>query len=417
MKKTFLFFSLQLFAFAVLSQDSVTSKPFVQQDIKDYFIQKGWVKPKPPKQSFFLIIPVIASNPSAGFIFGAGLTYAFKAPSAIERISTVSSNATYSTKKQLNLNIKSNLFTMKDKLVLNGDWRYMIFTESTFGLGTESRTCDSTGFDIGLNGYNTSEENCAQVLRFDHIRFHETGSFTVYKNVFAGIGLHYDQHLNIDDRYAEEVSPDSSYHYQYSIKNGFDPRKYKSVGFSLNFLLDSRDNQVYAHKGYYANINYRINLTAFGSSRPSNILYTEYRSFHSLGHSKRHEIAFWAIGNIVTSGEVPYLDLPALGYDQRQKSGRGYAFGRFRGEGLLYFESEYRAPISKSTGILGGVLFANLTSTSDKANDVRLTERFRGGYGAGLRIMLDKSTRTRLQIDAGIADRQLAFYFGAQETF
>ena len=161
-----------------------------------------------------------------------------------------------------------------------------------------------------------------------------------------------------------------------------------------------------------------MNTTVLGSSQNSTILLAEYRSFHSLDRGKnRHQLAFWFFGNIVTGGEVPYFDLPAIGYDQRQKSGRGYSFGRFRGEGILYQETEYRFPISKYSGILGGVLFLNLTTTSDKDNNVQLMEYFRSGYGGGLRIMLDKKSKTRLQIDAGIANRKLGFYFGAQETF
>jgi len=34
-----------------------------------------------------------------------------------------------------------------------------------------------------------------------------------------------------------------------------------------------------------------------------------------------------------------------------------------------------------------------------------------------LRIAPDKKTRTRLQIDAGIANKAVGIYFGAQETF
>ncbi|HEV9038380.1 MAG TPA: hypothetical protein VGQ51_17210, partial [Puia sp.] len=109
--------------------------------------------------------------------------------------------------------------------------------------------------------------------------------------------------------------------------------------------------------------------------------------------------------------------LPALGYDQRQRTGRGYTFGRFRGEDMLYGESEYRFPISAHTGILGGDIFLNCTSTSNKEANVHVLDYLRLGYGGGLRIMMDKKSRTRLVVDAGIADRSVGFYLAAQESF
>jgi hypothetical protein len=73
--------------------------------------------------------------------------------------------------------------------------------------------------------------------------------------------------------------------------------------------------------------------------------------------------------------------------------------------------------ISQRTGILGGVLFFNVTSTTDKANNVKLMEYVRPGYGGGIRFMADKKSRTRIQVDAGIANGKLGIYFGAQEAF
>src|SRR5215468_7992327 len=140
--------------FLTHSQDSTRARAdtFIQMDIKDWMVQKGWAKPKPPKNSFFLLIPVIASNPSTGFVFGAGLSYALKVKPNNERISAISANATYSTKGQVNLNVKSNLFVLHDKLVLNGDWRYLIFSEDTYGLGTNRKGYTAGGIIGGING-------------------------------------------------------------------------------------------------------------------------------------------------------------------------------------------------------------------------------------------------------------------------
>ncbi len=351
------------------------------------------------KNDFLFLLPVVGANPSAGFIYGAGLTYSYQSKDGSTRLSTISSNASYSTKRLMNLNIKTNLFTFGNRLFLNGDWRYFVISETTYGLGS-------------------SINSAGQSLRYALTRIHETASFKLAPNLFAGIGIHYDHQFHIDDKTIDAGDTAQSYHYEYSIRHGFKPSQYTTSGYSVNLLFDNRDNPINAYKGYYININYRINKTSFGSSNNSNILLTEYRSFFSLdGEKRRHILALWLYGNYLISGNLPYLMLPAIGYDQRQKSGRGYPFGRFRGESLLYAETEYRFPISRRTGILGGVVFSNLTSTSNQEEKIRLLSYIQPAYGAGLRIMVDKMSRTRLQLDGAIGNGRLGLYFGIRETF
>ena len=114
---------------------------------------------------------------------------------------------------------------------------------------------------------------------------------------------------------------------------------------------------------------------------------------------------------------MPYLDLPALGYDQRGRAGRGYTQGRYRGKSLVYSEAEYRFPVSKCGGILGGVLFVNATAADRPDGSTKLFEYVAPGYGLGLRIMVDKKSRTNLQVDVGFGKRSSGFYLGATETF
>ena len=51
--------------------------------------------------------------------------------------------------------------------------------------------------------------------------------------------------------------------------------------------------------------------------------------------------AVWAT-TWFTFGTPPYLELPAIGWDTYQRSGRGYPQGRVRGENQIYLEGEYR---------------------------------------------------------------------------
>jgi hypothetical protein len=133
--------------------------------------------------------------------------------------------------------------------------------------------------------------------------------------------------------------------------------------------------------------------------------------------SKRNILAFWSYISTSVQGVVPYLDLPAIGYDQKGFSGRGYVQGRYRGNTLVYGEMEYRFRISKCSEVLGGVLFINAVTTNDVANHVQLFEYIRPSIGAGLRVMLDKKVRTNLVVDYGQGYNSSGVYLTAGEMF
>jgi hypothetical protein len=123
------------------------------------------------------------------------------------------------------------------------------------------------------------------------------------------------------------------------------------------------------------------------------------------------------MGNFAPVGTVPYLILPATAYDQRSRSGRGYSQGRFRGNQMIYGEAEYRFPISPCGGVLGGALFINATTTNNPQQSLDLFESIKPGYGLGLRVLIDKKTRTNLSIDVGFGHQSFGFYLAASETF
>jgi outer membrane protein assembly factor BamA len=299
--------------------------------------------------------------------------------------------------------------------LLSGDWRYFSYSEPTYGLGTNA-PIGTLPYYFNYNGSGEVTDSLTQPLKYNYFKFHQLISWRVVTGLYIGGGIHVDLFSKIQD---EKL--DTSYitsHYGYSVKYKFDPEKYEEVGVSLNFVYDTRDNQINAYKGIYANLNYRYNPEFLGSDRNSSSLYTEFRSFTGL--SKKREdyiLAFWFIGNFTVSGVQPYLALPALGNDQRSKSGRGYAVGRYRGENMVYGETEFRFPISKCTGTLGGVIFGNLTTSDNKDAGVHLFDYLQAGYGVGVRVLFNKKARMNIQVDYGKGNGSGGIYFGASEVF
>lgn len=365
---------------------------------------------KPTKNNFFLIIPVIGSQPATGFSYGAVAQYTFKGKKVDDKYSSVNLGAIYTEKKQLVINVKNSVMLNHNKIFLSGDWRYYVFSQANYGLGSDIIPGPSEDQDFDLNSLK-------EPMDYNYLKFHQTASWEFKNNYYAGAGVHLDYYTSINDNTLDVTNGQFTNHYNYSKKYDFDDREYFVNGLSLNLLYDSRDNQINTNNGMYININYRFNPALTKSQNTSNVLLMEYRYFMPLSkNNKQHVFCLWATGQFVTLGTVPYLNLPSIGWDQRSRSGKGYVQGLLRGQQLVNFETEYRFPIS-CNNLITGTLFGNLTSTSDKDRNIRIFQYFQPAIGIGLRVLIDKATRTNLVMNYAWARHSKAFYLNAGETF
>lgn len=401
---------------------SKAEKDCRQKSLGDIFRKKGSA-PRPPKKFTALVLPVISSNPANGFMMGAGgsLGWWF-GPKETTKVSFTGFNATWTTKNQWIFFVKSNIYTKHDKFFLQGDWRFYIYSQPTYGLGTNAPTDVELPPSFNWMAAPTEEPKGAYPLEYDFIRFHETVSYEIRENLYVGLGFNFDrfysiqdEFLNLSDTLDEElVTP----HYAYSTYYDFDVDNYTITGLSLNFVYDSRDNLINPYKGYFVNINLKQNLTLLGSDQNSTFLFIDLRAYKSLSKKKpRHLIAGWLWGNFMLGGRAPYLNLQSIGDDQKARSGRGYIQGRFRGENFLYGEIEYRFPISQCSQILGGVVFVNATTASNDYTGVKLFQYIQPGIGVGLRVMINAHSRMNVNVDYGRGKKSQGIYFSGGETF
>jgi hypothetical protein len=365
---------------------------------------------KPVKNSFFLVIPVIGSQPATGFVFGGVAQYTFKGKELKDKYSIVNLGVTYTSKKQLLINVKNSVLLKNNRIYLNGDYRLYLFSQANYGLGTNIIPTERENPDFAL-------QSIEQPMDYNYFKFHQSMSWQVKDNFYVGAGIDVDWYSSIKDKNLDISNGQYTYHYNYSQKNGFNDWEYFVNGVSLNLVYDSRDNQVNAHRGTYANINFRINPDLFNNQQTSQILYTEYRRFIRLSaKNERYILGLWAYGQFVTGGKVPYLNLPAIGWDQRSRSGEGYTQGLFRGSSMIYFSSEFRFPISCNQ-LLSGTVFTNLITASSNDTNVKLFQYIQPAAGIGLRILIDKATRTNLIVDYAWGRHSKGFYLNAGESF
>jgi hypothetical protein len=402
------------------TKEAVKQKDCKQEQIGDLFRKKD-KKPRPPEKFSALLYPNISSNPSNGFLFGAGGVFGwYFNPMNFTKVSGGVISVAVTTKRQLITFIKTNTYTSHDRFFLQGDWRFYIYSQPTFGLGTNSPDTATLPPTISWMGADTKNYDGEYPMKYNYVMLHEIVNYKLVKDFYVGLGYQLDYYYAIKDQLlnTDTVPVQATPHYAYSKQHNFDTAKYAISGVSLNVVYDSRDNLINPYKGIYANLNYRYNFEFLGSSQDESSLWLEFRTYIGVsGKNPRHLVAFWLFGDFMISGYLPYLTLPYLGEDQRARSGRGYINSRFRGEDIVYGEVEYRFPISPCTRILGGVLFVNATTTSNHDRGIGLFAYVQPAVGIGLRVMINKYFRTNINFDFAIGRQSKGFYLNGQETF
>jgi hypothetical protein len=415
-----LFFFIALLS--VKAQDApVSDTVCVQKDLPQLIreARNKTAKVKDAGAGSLILVPIVGSNPATGFMLGIGGQYAFKMKGS-EQFSLLSGSLQATTKSQFLILLKNNVYSKNERFFYTGDWRFQIFSQPTYGLGTNSPEGGALDYQFTLAGQETTIDSLAQPMEFNFLRIHQTIAYKLKQSMYLGLGYNYDGFSKINDERLSMVPGDTllTSHYLYNTRYGFDTEKYFSSSIVASFIIDKRDNMIRPYTGYFMSLGYRGAYRITGNKNNSEMLLMEWRSYH--GVSKKdpsHLIAFWAMGTFTPEGGFPYMALPATAYDQRGRSARGYTQGRFRGKDYVYTEAEYRFPISPCSGILGGVLFVNATTTNNQAQNLDLFESIKPGYGLGLRIMIDKATRSNLTLDYGFGEKSSGFYLSFAETF
>jgi outer membrane protein assembly factor BamA len=367
------------------------------------------------------LLPVLGYSPANGMVLGVTVSATkYLGDPKTTQLTTALLNVSVTTKEQVIMGLRYDLYTPGNKWYISGDNRLLFFTQPTYGLGIYG--LHSQPYSFSWNGISgTTKGDLSQPLKYNYLRLYETFLRRISdSHWYAGMGAMIDHNFKIQDESLKLDSPvHITSHYTYSKYYGFDPSQYSTIGLSAQVTHDSRDNSINPYKGYYLNLSYRVNPRFFGSSQNSSMLYYEYRTYINVNKDiPRNLIAFWFWGTSVLSGHVPYLELPSISWDTYNRSGRGYIQGRFRGNNMLYAESEFRFRITKD-GLLGGVTFIDCTTASNPLPyaSQNLFNTIAPGGGVGLRIKMNKADRTNITADYGIGHGFSGIYLNIREAF
>jgi len=332
--------------------------------------------------------PHISAVPAAGYTLQTGFAALFVANAAFytvrdpeENISSILTSLTYSQRNQIIFPLQSTIWTRDNKYCFVSDWRYLKYPSYTYGLG----------------GYSSFDDQ--YTIDYYALRIHQTLLRKVVTNLYAGVGYNFDYFWKI-----QELDPPGVTDFQ---KYGLTTTEQAS-GITFNALYDSRKNSINPQGGEFANIIYRPNFTFLGNATTWRSLVVDLRKYITFPKGSENILAFWNYDWLTLSGNPPYLMLPNTGGDPYSNTGRGYIQGRYRGKNMVYAEGEYRFQISHS-GLLGGVIFANAQSFTEESNTK--FEVISPGYGAGIRLKLNKFSRTNVALDYGFGSNGSGGFF------
>jgi hypothetical protein len=127
----------------VVTQQDTSAQKDLYDLIRSVFNKKGTVNNK--ATTVIGTKPVFSVLPAVGYTLQTKLAVTLSGNVAFRvsgnsRISTISSNAAYTQNKQIIIPLQSNIWTTGDKFNFIGDFKYYKYPQSTFGLGTNSKS-------------------------------------------------------------------------------------------------------------------------------------------------------------------------------------------------------------------------------------------------------------------------------------
>jgi hypothetical protein len=363
------------------------------------------------KGSGITIVPNIAANPTIGAQLGIKAVAGRKLgndPNTL--LSVAATSASITSKGIIYFYVNHNVFTPGNKWNFQGNLVVAKTVTPDYGIGIGREVDGGTDADKVL----ADPTHKVYPIHSFYFNGREKVYKEVEKNLFLGAGMSFEVRRDITTKdTVNNATPSSVYNNQH----GFPQDHYSANGFLFNVEYITRDNPNRAYKGIYFDAGFRVNQTWIGSTKNSMQFTTDFRKYFSLSaESPETVLALWNWGSYLLSGTIPYLELPGTARDGSFRSGRGYTSQYFKGTQFNDTEAEFRFPILANK-FISGVTFVSMQTANDEQG-TRLFQVFQPGYGAGLRVLFNKATRTNLALDYAFGRYgNKGFFLNLNESF
>ena len=318
----------------------------------------------------FTVMPYVSYNRNLKAMFGVipMLMYDMNKTDTISPPSISGVAGVYTTNK-------SYFFTGFTKIYLQEDhWRLSAFAV----LGDYNSQFYVTDAEVpGFYDYATN----AKIMSIDAQR-------KIVKDLFIGISL---THAYYETDYFNEEPPSST------VLNSLE----------ISLLSDKRNDIYYPTKGYRAKLKLETSPEWLGNDLASERIIASLD--HYLAMRENKDVFAARLSGKIGLGDVPFERQISIG----GKDIRGYSEGKYRGNGLLALQGEYRWNFSSKMGLVG---FGGLSTIYGSENESFDWDLYPGA-GVGYRYKAFEKVKFNIGLDVAVGKDDFGVYFRIGESF
>lgn len=333
------------------------------------------------KRHGWVFFPIVFYSPETKTALGAALGHFFREPGSATatRPSTVLSDFIYTQKKQIMVDLLTDIYWKDEKYHFTGGFGYLKFPDKFYGIGNdaaedneEDYTPENSYIELGLQIRALPGIYLGPIYEFYSSELREVEE----RGLLA----------------TEEIL-------------GSDGGDASCFGMQISW--DTRDNIYWPSTGGYHQLSASLFSDDLGGEFNFKRYVLDLRQYLKI--STDHVLAIQAYGRS-TNGDVPFQLLSQLGGGNMM---RGYYQGRYRDHDMLVLQTECRLPLWRK---LGMVAFAGVGDVADKMSKFQLGD-FKSSMGFGLRYLLVPKEKLNLRFDFGFGQDTSGFYINFSEAF
>ncbi len=339
--------------------------------------------------SSFLPLPALGYAQETGIEIGAASLYSFYTDrkDSLIRTSRITGMVTFTTKKQSNFALKSDIWTPGNKYHVTSEIRYRNFPFNFYGIGNSTLELNKDPITQKLFKLNAGLEK------------------RLGKNIYTGMSLGYESY-RFEDKVIGGIYTND--------QNIIDKDGGQVFFLGITQIFDNRNTNTYTTKGSFLKFNYSYAPDFFGGDHFSgSLLKLDLRNFQSM--SRKITLGLNAHFQTISGSNTPFYLLPQLGSDEMM---RAYYAGRFRDQNLLALQGELRLRLNPRFGLVGFASAGNVYS----GGNFKLIQ-LKPGIGGGFRYFYDIERGLSVRMDYAIGEqnpgekRQSGFYLSLGEAF
>lgn len=337
------------------------------------------------------IAPSYSPEMEATLTAGGLFTFSLQPKDPLLERSSIPFSIGYSTNKSLQISARANLFGKGDRFRLSGEFWLKNMPDHYWGIGYR-------------NARAVAKSDSTTRYHRNWTRLYTKVVYQFFPGYFAG-GI-----LDVDYTRVKDLNPRMAGLPEIQAVGN----RVRNAGLGLVVQYDSRDMPVCAYEGWLLDFSAVAYGPRLGGQYNYQTVELDYRRYFPLGH--RRTIAM-QVRTKTIFGDVPWPELSQLGtpFDLR-----GYTWGQFRDNTLLFSIFEYRHMLKRRTlnkrgnydSRFGFVAWAATGSVGLNYGDLTYWLP-----NAGLGLRFETQPRMNVRADVGWGVEGMAFYLNFNEAF